>query len=69
MALSLSLGEPRSLRFGSLFLRFFNDLTSISAKTQTGVPNDIHANRDRTRSRRSAEDRSENPGGVWDAYG
>ena len=69
MVLSLSLGEPRPLRFGPLFLCFFNGLTSISAKTQTRVPNDIHANGDRTRSRRSAQDRSENPGGVWGAYG
>lgn len=69
MALSLSLGEPRPLRFGPLFLRFFNDLTSNPAKTQTGVPNDIQANGDRTRGRRIAQDRRENPGGVWGAYG
>jgi len=69
MALSLSLGEPRSLRFDPVFILYFKALSPNPAKTQTRVPNDIHANGDRTRSRRIAQDRSENLGGVWGAYG
>lgn len=69
MALSLSLGEPRPFRFGPVFAIHFNALPPNPAKTQTRVPNDIHANGDRTRSRRIAQDRSENPSGVWGAYG
>jgi len=53
MALSLSLGEPRRLRFGPLFLRLFRGLTSNPAKTQTRDPNDIDGNIARTRGRRA----------------
>jgi hypothetical protein len=52
MALSLSLGEPRPLRFGPLFLRIFNGLNSNPAKTQTRDPNDLDGDIDGTRGRR-----------------
>ena len=60
MALSLSLGEPRPFRFGSLLALLFNGLPANPAKTQTRVSNDIHANGDRTRGRRVARDASVN---------
>lgn len=58
MALSLSLGEPRSLRFGPFFLLYFNALPPNSAKTRTRVPNDIDGTLARTRGRRVARDAS-----------
>jgi hypothetical protein len=69
MALGLSLGEPRPFRFGLVFSLPFNALLPNPAKTQTCVPNDIDGNGDRTRGRRIAQDRRENPGGVSGAYG
>jgi len=60
MALSLSLGEPRLLRFGLIFLLDFNPLPPNPAKTQRRVPNDVEGNIDRTRSRRVARDASAN---------
>ena len=51
MALSLSLGEPRSFRFGPVFLLDFNPLQPNPAKTQKLDPNDVDGNIDGTRSR------------------
>ncbi len=58
MALSLSLGEPRSLRFGPIFVLYLNTMLPNPAKTQTRVPNDINGNIDRTHGRRVARDAS-----------
>jgi len=58
MSLSLSLGEPRSFRFGPVFLFYFNPLQPNPAKTQSRDPNDVDGNIDGTRGRRVAREAS-----------
>ncbi len=65
MALRLSLGEPRLLRFGLIFLLDFNPLPPNPAKTQRRDPNDVEGNIDGIRGRRVARDGSVNRRISW----
>jgi hypothetical protein len=60
MVLSLSLGEPRPIRFGPLLTLFFNDLPAKLAKTLMHIPKDIVATLAKTRGRRVAREDSVN---------